>query len=157
MKKSICLTIIFSLLCFILAGCNNKNTTTNPGPDVNTAKLTANISVENKNTTENIISNIIANNGVNEIHIGAHEADSYNETELASFSTKLGGKDTPRTNNISITTSTLNETIVKIGETFSFCNTVGKPTAEQGYKEADSFDANGNTVQTLGGRKLSSK
>lgn len=87
----------------------------------------------------------------NEIRIGAHEADGNSETELASFSTKLGGKNTPRSRNIGITTSTLNETIVKSGEIFSFCELIGKPTAEQGYEEADSFNKDGETVKTLGG------
>ena len=50
-----------------------------------------------------------------------------------------------------ISTSVLNETIIKNGETFSFCKTVGKPTADRGYEEADSFDKDGNTVKTLGG------
>lgn len=81
-------------------------------------KVSANISIENTNIAKNTITN--------EIRIGAHEADLNNGTLLASFSTKLGGKDTPRSRNISITTSTLNETIVKNGETFSFCNIVRK-------------------------------
>lgn len=28
---------------------------------------------------------------------------------------------------------------------------MGEPTADKGYKEADSFDKNGETIQTLGG------
>lgn len=59
--------------------------------------------------------------------------------------------NTPRSRNIKITCSTLNGTIVNNGDTFSFCNAIGKPTADKGYEEADSFDANGNTVKTLGG------
>ena len=108
------------------------------------------------NFTENSIQNSITN----EIRIGAHEVDGNEaplETELASFSTKLGGKNTARSRNIGITTSTLNETIVKNGETFSFCECIGKPSAEQGYEEADSFNKDGETVKTLGGRKLPSK
>ena len=87
----------------------------------------------------------------NEIRIGAHEADGNTEVELASFSTKLSGKNTARSRNIGITTSTLNETIVKSGETFSFCGLIGKPSSEQGYEEADSFNKDGETVKTLGG------
>ena len=37
---------------------------------------------------------------------------------------------------------------------FLFVRLFGNPTAEMGYEEADSFDEHGNTVQTLGGRKL---
>lgn len=39
----------------------------------------------------------------------------------------------------------------KTGETFSFCKTIGQPTADKGYEEADSFDKDGKTVKTLGG------
>ena len=104
------------------------------------------------NNTWNEISNVSdnTNNVTNEIRLGAHDVEK-TEEELASFSTKLGGKDTPRSRNIGITTSILNETIVKNGDTFSFCGTIGNPTADKGYEEADSFDADGNTVQTLGG------
>lgn len=34
---------------------------------------------------------------------------------------------------------------------FLFVILYGKPTADKGYEEADSFDKDGNTVQTLGG------
>lgn len=95
---------------------------------------------------------ILGNNTTkNEIRIGAHEATQSEEQELATFSTKLGGKDTPRSRNIGITTSILNGTVVNNGETFSFCETVGNPTADKGYEEADSFNAEGETVKTLGG------
>ena len=49
------------------------------------------------------------------------------EIEIASFSTKVfTPNDKARQNNIQITCSRLNETIVKSGETFSFCDTVRK-------------------------------
>ena len=50
-----------------------------------------------------------------------------------------------------ITTSTLNDTIVKSGETFSFCNTVGPATSSKGYLEADIYDHNGNKKKGYGG------
>lgn len=34
---------------------------------------------------------------------------------------------------------------------FLFVKLFGNPTADKGYEEADSFDKDGNTVQTLGG------
>ena len=148
MKKILSFILIFGLLILLLTGCSSQNEDTNPSENVSSQRLSINTSIENTNPIENTV--------INEIRIGAHDADTANEVELASFSTKLGGKDTPRSRNISITTSTLNETIVKNGETFSFCNTIGKPTADKGYEEADSFDADGNTVKTLGGRKLPS-
>ena len=44
---------------------------------------------------------------------------------------------------------------LNLGETFSFCDTVGKATPEAGYQKADVFDKYGNTIKGYGGRKLS--
>ncbi len=139
MKKTIYMILILSCLLFNLAGCgNNENTsTTNEQNTTSVSKLNTEISVPN--------------NTLNEIRISEHEVDALNEEELASFSTKLNGADSPRTHNISITSSTLNETVVKNGETFSFCDTVGVATKEKGYEKADTFDSNGKTIQMYGG------
>jgi len=140
-KYFYCYIIIFFLL-FSLAGCGKEqNNNNDENMSVSYNRLSTNISVNNS----------ITNTTIKEIRIGAHEADAMNEQEIASFATKLGGKNTPRTRNIGITTSTLNGTVVKNGETFSFCEIIGEPTQDKGYEEADSFDADGNTVQTLGG------
>lgn len=142
-KKSLYLFIIMSTFLILLTGCGKSSNNAHE-----------NISV-NRTSTEissNNIDNSNENNTIrNEIGIGAHEVDEQTETELASFSTKLGGRDTPRSYNISITASTINGTVIKNGETFSFNSIVGEPTADKGYKEADSFDKNGETIQTLGG------
>lgn len=143
-KKVLYLFLIISIFLMLLTGCgkNSKNT------------FEENISVNRTSTevsTNNINHNNTNNVATNEIGIGAHEVNEKSETELASFSTKLGGKDTPRSHNISITSSIINETIIKNGETFSFNGIVGEPTADRGYKEADSFDKDGKTIQTLGG------
>lgn len=73
------------------------------------------------------------------------------EEEISSFSTKIVTKDANRQHNINLTCSTLNNTIVESGNTFSFCNTVGQATSAKGYKEADIFDANGKKKKGLGG------
>lgn len=73
------------------------------------------------------------------------------EEQIATFSTKIYTKDSARQNNISITCNTLNETIVKNGSTFSFCNTVGASSTSKGYQKADIFDKNGNKKKGLGG------
>ena len=74
------------------------------------------------------------------------------EVEIASFSTKIyTPNDEARQNNIRITCSKLNGTVVKSGETFSFCDTVGKATPEEGYQKADIFDKNGNIIKGYGG------
>lgn len=48
------------------------------------------------------------------------------EKELCSFTTLIHNKDEERQNNIGITISSLNNTIVEDGKTFSFCDTVRK-------------------------------
>ena len=78
------------------------------------------------------------------------------ETQIADFTTKIYTKESDRQNNISITCSTLNDTIVENGGTFSFCNTVGKATTDKGYKKADIF-IDGKKTEALGRWKLSSK
>ena len=72
------------------------------------------------------------------------------EEELATYSTKLGGSSEGRLTNIRISCEKLNGTVVSNGETFSFCETVGPSTAEEGYKEAPVI-VNGEKVQGLGG------
>lgn len=76
--------------------------------------------------------------------------------ELASFSTKIYTKDSSRQNNITITCSNLNDTDIANGETFSFCNTVGRSSPSKGYTKADIF-TDGKKTKGYGGRKLSSK
>lgn len=128
----------FVFLCFILVGCSSNNTVTN-----NINNNTANNSVTNTNTA----------NSTNENIIYQPEKLSVEPKEevISSFSTNILDKDPDRQTNISLTCSSLNGTIVKSGETFSFCDTVGKATADRGYKEAKVFDADGNVTMGYGG------
>lgn len=75
----------------------------------------------------------------------------YKEEQISTFSTKIYSKDSARQNNIKITCNTLNDTTVKNGSTFSFCNTVGQASSSKGYQEADIFDHNGTKKKGLGG------
>ena len=43
------------------------------------------------------------------------------------------------------------ELLLNLGETFSFCDTVGKATPEDGYQKADIFDKDGNVTKGYGG------
>ena len=72
------------------------------------------------------------------------------EKEIANFSTKIHNKEEARQNNIRITCNSLTNTEIKPGETFSFCNIVGKATKEKGYQEADIY-VEGEKQQGLGG------
>lgn len=123
--------ILMIALSFCLTGCNNNNDESQNTQSENTsynytASRTATIDEEpNSNPSP--------------------------ETDISSFSTKIYIKEAGRQHNISLTCSKLNNTIVKSGETFSFCNTVGKATAAEGYEKADIYDSNGNIVKGYGG------
>ncbi len=84
------------------------------------------------------------------------ETKPQEETVLSEFTTKIYTKDSNRQNNISLTCSSLNDTYLEDGATFSFCNTVGKASSSKGYKKADVFK-DGEKVEALGGRQLPSK
>ncbi len=135
MKKFL---ILIFILSFFLVGCSNNNNLQN---------------TEKENTNYNI-SRTITNETKSENHITDTEIKSaLEETDIASFSTKIyTPNDSARQNNITLTCSKLNGTVVKSGETFSFCNTVGKATPEAGYEKADVFDKDGNTIKGYGGR-----
>lgn len=69
---------------------------------------------------------------------------------LSTFSTRYDASNTPRTTNLKLAMQKLNGVVVSPGETFSYNKTLGKRTAEAGYKEAGGF-AGGRVVQTLAG------
>lgn len=105
----------------------------------------------NNNSTNNSVQNNTSTTNTILIPQNSTEDKAKKEELLSSFSTKIYTKDSARQNNISITCSTLNETIVANGSTFSFCNTIGPATSVKGYQEADIFDKNGNKKKGLGG------
>ena len=94
-----------------------------------------------KYQTERSDTNININN---EITIPKHEI------EFANFSTMICNKDQHRQNNITIACQTLSTKEIQPGETFSFCDTVGKATHAKGYEEADIY-VDGKKEQGLGG------
>ena len=72
------------------------------------------------------------------------------EVEISTFSTKIYNKDEERQNNIGITCRAISTKEVQPGETFSFCDTVGKATTSKGYQKADIY-VDGKKEQGLGG------
>lgn len=131
--------ILSLIFCFIfLTGCGNKsnNNTTDENLDYNTERLSA--SDTNSNTDSNTSSDI---------------PKEVKEEPLSSFSTKVSQKDPDRQNNITLACNSLNGIVVKAGETFSFCNTLGPAKPEDGYEKADTFDGDGDTIQAYGGGK----
>ena len=105
------------------------------GNTSNTEEINNTSSGENNNTPENTSS-----------------SSTPVEKTLATFSTKIYSKDSARQNNIKITCNSLNNTTVKNGSTFSFCNTVVQATSAKGYQKADIFDKDGNKKKGLGRR-----
>lgn len=130
----------------------NYNNTDN----TNTNELSKN----NTNDSNNVNSDLSVSNQNTLNKTPKNNLDSKNfayknsvEELISTFSTKIYTKDSERQNNIALTCNTLNNTIVKNGSTFSFCDTLGPSTTSQGYKKADVFDKNGNIQKGLGGGK----
>ena len=139
MKKFL-FVFIFIFLCFALVGCSSNNVINDT---VNNAVDTVNSSITNTNITNSTNENL------------AYETEKISieakEEVISSFSTNILDKDSGRQTNIRLTCSSLSGTVVKSGETFSFCDTVGEATPEKGYKKAKIFDADGNVTLGYGG------
>lgn len=108
------------IVCFIVKNKKNAN-------DIGNSN---NYSIEKSSTN---INQEISKNRVT--HTIENQSETLNN-EISSFSTELKDKSEGRLINIGITCSILNDTIVHSGETFSFNQVIGKPTAEKGYQEA---------------------
>ena len=121
---------------------NSNNENNNNSSDENNTDNSNSENTTDQNTTQD--SN--TTNNTTEIRSGITK-----EQTISSFSTKIYTKDSSRQNNIEITCNTLNGTIVNAGETFSFCQTVGKATTSKGYEKADIYDHNGKKKEGLGG------
>lgn len=128
MYKKIFNVFIILFLLVSLAGCSSSKS-------------------NNINTNSYYESESLSLNQTNSIPLPKEPLD---ET-IGSFSTNILDKSSGRQTNIKLTCSILNGTIVKKGETFSFCDTVGKATPERGYQEAKIFDSNGEVTMGYGG------
>lgn len=69
-----------------------------------------------------------------------HAADD-GEEELASFTTKFSKYSKQRNNNIALAARSIDQTIVQPGETFSYNETLGPTTKQNGYQKARIFVA----------------
>lgn len=105
---------------------------------------------QNTNSSPSKENNTNSNNSANNENTSASHPTKTIETEIASFTTKIYTKDSERQNNLSIACSTLSDTTLENGKTFSFCDTIGKATSSKGYQKADVFQ-DGEVVQALGG------
>ena len=175
-KKYIFITIVFILfgmgLGFYFYKIKNNNSNSNNSKlndfPYNSTRVLANDnsqssdnqpsgSPQDQNSNNNTSNNTSSGNSDSPSKPAEEPAKPQNiETQIADFTTKIYTKESDRQNNISITCSTLNDTIVENGGTFSFCNTVGKATTDKGYKKADVF-IDGKKIEALGRWKLPSK
>lgn len=159
LKNKLWIILVFLIIIGICVGIyfftkkdnTNQNGYTSSKTSTNQQNSTINNTVENNNTQNNI--NGTNTNTTSPAPAVQNPTITIPKTEetISSFSTKIYTKDSARQNNISITCSTLNETIIPNGSTFSFCNTVGQATSSKGYQEADIFDKDGNKKKGLGG------
>lgn len=131
-----------------------ERTSTNQDFSANNTSVNNNIVSNSQiNNTENFEQNSLMENKANEENVqnNIQNIEPKKDELISSFSTKIYTKESERQNNISITCSKLNGTVVKNGSTFSFCNTIGPATSAKGYQEADIFDNDGNKKKGLGG------
>ena len=97
----------------------------------------------NNNNSDNTSDNSVTNTVENKVK-------EKTETKISDFSTPIVDDNKNRINNIKITCSRISDTIVKANEEFSFCDVVGQPTADDGYKEAHAF-VDGELTNAIGG------
>lgn len=114
MKK---LLIILVITAFCLSGCGNNNENLqNTENDTNTNYSASKTSTSTTNNSSNMNNNTSNNNSNNnnDVVIINNEDNINTETDIASFSTKIyTPNDEARMNNLQITCSKLNGTIVK--------------------------------------------
>ena len=127
----ILLVAIIGLLIYAFFRNNNNSA---PQSEYTPSQISADVNVTNNNGVNNSTTNTTANENVKKV-----------ETKVGGFSTPIVDDNKNRVNNIKITCSRINGTIVKPGEEFSFCDVVGQPSADDGYKEAHAF-VNGKLV-----------
>ena len=120
---------------------NNSNYTTNrTEAELNNNNIS--VATDNNSSNESLNSNTQNQNGDNAQNdaVARHDTEPI-ETEISTFSTPIMTQDANRQNNVELTCSTLNDTVVENGQTFSFCETLGPATTNEGYKKAEVFDA----------------
>ena len=142
MKKFKLILVMFFTISF-LTGCNNNYNNINTKQEQNAySTSTSNTALPQatKISTQNIISSLPTATPTPAPEI------------ISEFSTKIYDKTPERQNNIELTCSKINGYTVKSGETFSFCDTVGKATKDAGYQKAKIFDKDGNVQEGYGGR-----
>ena len=131
----IILLIVGGILLYFFFG----NTSNNQPSDYTPSRIAANTTLPENTTSNN-----------NQLTDNAQNTKVKKKTKVSSFSTPIVDDHKNRINNIKITCSRISGTKVKAGEEFSFCDVVGQPSADDGYKEAHAF-VDGELVNAIGG------
>lgn len=153
MKKKLLLffLIIVTTVCF--SGCSKEENTKTEVNTIEVNRTSTDISNVNLNDISNNTTTPPATNTANSSasSSSSSKTSSGSGELLAQFSTRIYSSDPARQKNLELTSKTLNGTIVKPNETFSFTKTVGPSTPSKGYEEADIYDSNGNKIKGYGG------
>ena len=136
MKKNIFIIVLCIIIILVICFYIYKKT-----PKNNIENYSSNYTAERTSTNQNIENNI-----AEEIP----KEDTEDEV-LSEFSTRLPKDTKARYSNIELACDTLNDTIVKSGDTFSLWDVLGCPTKERGYKKAKAFTSDGKIKKSYGG------
>lgn len=147
MKSKYWIIIVLSLLIigviayFIITN-NAENNNKNSNYSANRTEATIDENNLTNNSNENSVNDEKQQDedNVQNETVARHNTEPI-ETEISTFSTPIMTQDANRQNNVELTCSSLNDTVVENGQTFSFCDTLGPATTSEGYKKAEVFDA----------------
>lgn len=149
---SLIIITIIGIIGFIIY--NNSHNNADPSDFISNYDTNKTEAIINKNPNSNDTNNQTTTDNLKQNQVVAkHEETPPVETEISTFSTPIVSDDESRQHNVELTCETLNDTIVENEATFSFCDTLGPATTNEGYQKAEIFDSNGNKIMGLGGGK----
>lgn len=148
LKNRFILLIITIFSIFIFSGCEmQENNSETNSIEVNRT----NLEISNNSISQSTVNSENSTNSEISNKTDTTSSTSNTNKVISKYSTKIYSKDKNRQNNLEITASALNGTVVKPNETFSFTQTIGPASKSKGYEKADIFDSNGNKIKGYGG------
>ncbi len=148
LKNRFILLIITLFSIFIFSGCEmQENNSETNSIEVNRT----NFEISNNSIPQSTVNSENSTNSEISNKTDTTSSTSNTNKVISKYSTKIYSKDKNRQNNLEITASALNGTVVKPNETFSFTQTIGPASKSKGYEKADIFDSNGNKIKGYGG------
>ena len=148
LKNRFILLIITIFSIFIFSGCEmQENNSETNSIEVNRT----NFEISNNSISQSTVNSENSTNSEISNKTDTTSSTSNTNKVISKYSTKIYSKDKNRQNNLEITASALNGTVVKPNETFSFTQTIGPASKSKGYEKADIFDSNGNKIKGYGG------